>query len=166
MTEDVKFNKLVKELISNTEDVLPEQLVITEMEAILRRFLLELEQSAISLEDYFKATGLNEDKLKEDLTKQATNNLNMILILDKVIEENKIELDDFDLKEIEDHLKTHDDTEDEMEITSHRLNLENEQIRNKALIYLMDTATPIDSKGEEVYLKDVYTQDRETREEE
>ncbi len=159
-------NKLVTELISNTEDVLPEQLVITEMEAILRRFLLELEQSSISLEDYFKATGLNEDKLKEDLTKQATNNLNMILILDKVIEENEIELDDFDLKEIEDHLKTHDDTEDEMEITSHRLNLENEQIRNKALIYLMNAATPIDSKGEEVYLKDVYTQDRETREEE
>jgi FKBP-type peptidyl-prolyl cis-trans isomerase (trigger factor) len=113
-----------------------------------------------------KETGLNEDQLKEDLTKQATNNLTMILILDKVIEEKNIELDDFDTKEIEDHLKNHDDKEDEMEITSHRLNLENEQIRNKALIHLMNTATPIDSKGEEVYLKDVYTQDRETREEE
>ena len=159
-------NKLVTELISKTEDTLPEQLVITETEAILRRFLLELEQSSISLEDYFKATGINEDKLKEDLTKQATNNLKMILILDKVIEQNDIQLDDFDTKEIEDHLKTHDSDKDEIEIATHKLSLENEQIRNKALIHLMNEATPIDSKGEEVYLKDVYTQDRETREEE
>ena len=127
---------------------------------------MELEQSSISLEDYIKATGINEDKLKEDLTKQATNNLKMILILDKVIEQNDIQLDDFDTKEIEDHLKTHDSDKDEIEIATHKLSLENEQIRNKALIHLMNEATPIDSKGEDVYLKDVYTQDRGTREEE
>ena len=159
-------SKLVTELIENTEDTLPEQLVITEMEAILRRFLMELEQNSISMEDYFKATGLTEDSLKDDLTKQATNNLKMILILDRVIEENNLKLDDFENNEINEHLKTHDDNEDEIEITTHRLNLENEQIRNKALIYLMDKATPVDSKGVEVYLKDVYTQDRDTREEE
>ena len=159
-------SKLVTELIGNTENTLPEQLVITEMEAILRRFLKELEQNSISMEDYFKATGLTEDALKDDLTKQATNNLIMILILDKVIEENNLKLDDFENNEINEHLKTHDDTEDDIEITTHRLNLENEQIRNKAMVYLMDKATPVDSKGVKVYLKDVYTQDRDTREEE
>jgi hypothetical protein len=90
----------------------------------------------------------------------------MILILDKVIEENNLKLDDFENNEINEHLKTHDDTEDDIEITTHRLNLENEQIRNKAMVYLMDKATPVDSKGVKVYLKDVYTQDRDTREEE
>ena len=159
-------SKLVTELIGNTENTLPERLVITEMEAILRRFMMELEQNSISMEDYFKATGLTEDALKEDLSKQATNNLIMILILDKVIEENNLKLDDFENNEINEHLKTHDDTEDDIEITTHRLNLENEQIRNKAMVYLMDKATPVDSKGVKVYLKDVYTQDRDTREEE
>jgi len=159
-------SKLATELIENTEDTLPEQLVITEMEAILKRFLMELEQNSISMEDYFKATGLTEDALKQDLTKQATNNLKMILILDRVIEDNDLKLDDIQKKEINEHLKTHDGTEDEIEIATHKSNLENEQIRNKALVYLMDQATPVDSKGEEVYLKDVYTQDSDTREEE
>ena len=136
------------------------------MEAILRRFLSELEQNSISLEDYFKATGLNEDSMKEDLTKQATNNLKMVLILDKVIEENNIELDDSDIKEIDEHFKTHDSKEDESELAAHRISIENEAVRNKALIYLMDSAFPIDAKGEEVYLRDVYTQDRDIREEE
>ncbi len=159
-------SKLITELINATKDELPEQLVVAEMEAILRRFLSELEQNSISLEDYFKATGLNEETMKEDLTKQATNNLKMVLILDKVIEENNIELDDADIKEIDEHFKTHDSKEDETELAAHRVSIENDAIRNKALVYLMDSAFPIDSKGEEVYLRDVYTQDRDRREEE
>ena len=159
-------SKLIAQLIEATKDELPEQLVVAEMEAILRRFLSELEQNSISLDDYFKATGLNEESMKEDLTKQAKNNLKMVLILDKVIEENNIELDDSDIKEIDEHFKTHDSKEDEVELAAHRISIENEAIRNKALIYLMDSACPIDSKGEEVYLKDVYTQDRDIREEE
>ena len=104
--------------------------------------------------------------MKEDLTIQATNNLKMVLILDKVIEENNIELDDSDIKEIDEHFKTHDSKEDEAELAAHRISIENEAVRNKSLIFLMDSAFPIDAKGEEVYLRDVYTQDRDIREEE
>ena len=159
-------NKLIARMIEGLGDVLPEQLVLAEMDSILKRFLLELQQSNISVEDYFKMTGLNEESLKEDLNNQASRNLKMVLILDKIVEDNQITLEEKDEKEIDQHLSTHDKSEDPEEIKKHKLNLENEQIRNKALIYLMDQGIPIDSKGEEVYLRDVYTQDRDIREEE
>ena len=159
-------NKLIARMIEGLGDVLPEQLVLAEMDSILKRFLLELQQSNISVEDYFKMTGLNEESLKEDLNNQASRNLKMVLILDKIVEDNQITLEEKDEKEIDQHLSTHDKSEDPEEIKKHKLNLENEQIRNKALIYLMDQGIPIDSKGEEVYLKDVYTQDISIREEE
>ena len=43
-------------------------------------------------------TGLTEEALQEDLKNQATRNLSMVVILDKVVEDKEIQLDDKEIK--------------------------------------------------------------------
>ena len=145
---------------------LPEQLVIAEMDSILQNFLAELEQNNIKLEDYFKITGLTEEALREDLNQQASRNLSMVLILDKVIEDFEIKLNENDNSLIDQHMESHDSDKDDVEKTTHRMNLEAESLRNKAMLHVLQNGVSIDKNGEKVYLQDVYNQESETGEEE
>ena len=157
--------ELTNKLIEEAKIDLPEQLVIAEMDSILQNFINELAQNNIKLEDYFQVTGLTEETLREDLNKQATRNLTMVVILDKVIEDLDIKLEEEDNAVIDEHMKSHDN-EDDVENTTHRLNLEAESLRNKAMIHVLKSGSSIDKNGEKVYLQDVYNQDTDTREEE
>ena len=80
---------LTSKLIEESKLELPEQLVIAEMDSILQNFMNELKQNNIKIEDYLQITGLTEEALQEDL-KSATRNLSMVVILDKVIEDEKL----------------------------------------------------------------------------
>jgi FKBP-type peptidyl-prolyl cis-trans isomerase (trigger factor) len=125
----------------------------------------ELKQSNIKLEDYLQITGLTEETLQDDLKNQATRNLSMVISLDKVIEEQNIELDEKEIKYIDDHMATHDN-DNKFEDTSHRLNLEAESLRNKAMLFVLQQGVSVDKNGEKVYLQDVYNQEDALREEE
>jgi len=105
-------------------------------------------------------------KARDDLNKQASRNLSMVLILDKVIEDFEIKLDDNDKSLIEQHMESHDKDKDEVENATHRLNLEAESLRNKAMLHVLKNGISVDKNGEKVYLQDVYNQDSETGEEE
>ena len=157
---------LTTKLIEEADIKLPEQLVIAEMDSILQNFLAELEQNNIKLEDYFKITGLTEDALREDLNQQASRNLSMVLILDKVIEDFEIKLNENDNSLIDQHMESHDSDKDDVEKTTHRMNLEAESLRNKAMLHVLQNGVSIDKNGEKVYLQDVYNQESETGEEE
>ena len=84
--------ELTNKLIEEAKIALPEQLVIAEMDSILQNFIAELAQNNIKMEDYFQVTGLTEEALSDDLNKQATRNLTMVVILDKVIEDLDLKL--------------------------------------------------------------------------
>jgi len=155
---------LTSKLIEESKLELPEQLVIAEMDSILQNFMNELKQNNIKIEDYLQITGLTEEALQEDLKNQATRNLSMVVILDKVIEDEKLELGETEIKYIDEHMSTHNDNE--VDNASHRLNLESESLRNKAMLHVLQQGVSIDNNGEKVYLQDVYNQDIETGEEE
>ena len=155
---------LTSKLIEESKLELPEQLVIAEMDSILQNFMNELKQNNIKIEDYLQITGLTEEALQEDLKNQATRNLSMVVILYKVIEDEKLELGETEIKYIDEHMSTHNDNE--VDNASHRLNLESESLRNKAMLHVLQQGVSIDKNGEKVYLQDVYNQDIETGEEE
>ena len=157
---------LTSKLIEESKLELPEQLVIAEMDSILQNFMAELNQNNIKIEDYLQMTGLTEETLQEDLKNQATRNLSMVVILDKVVEDQELKLDDKEIKYIDDHMSTHDKKGNEVEDASHRLNLEAESLRNKAMLHILQQGVSVDKQGEKVYLQDVYNQDEEVREEE
>ena len=155
---------LTSKIIDESKLELPEQLVIAEMDSILQNFMNELKQNNIKIEDYLKITGLTEETLQDDLKNQATRNLSMVVILDKVVEQEDLKLDEIDIKYIDEHMGTHDG--DQAEGASHRINLESESLRNKAMVHILKQGVSVDSNGEKVYLQDVYNQEEELREEE
>ena len=157
---------LTSKLIEESKLELPEQLVIAEMDSILRNFMGELNQNNIKIEDYLQMTGLTEEALQEDLKNQATRNLSMVVILDKVVEDKEIQLDEKEIKFIDEHMESHDEEATGIESVSHRLNLESESLRNKAMLHILQEGVSVVENGEKVYLQDVYNQDEEIREEE
>ena len=159
-------SELTNKLIEIVDMKIPEQLVIAEMDSILQNFLNELKQSNIQLEDYFKITGLTEETLRDDLNKQASRNLTMVLILDKVIEDLDIKLDEKDAALVDEHMVTHKNDEEDSDRSSHRLNLEAESLRNKAMLHVLQQGISVDKDGEKVNLQDVYNRDTDLGEEE
>ena len=155
---------LTSKLIEESKLELPEQLVIAEMDSILQNFMNELQQNNIKIDDYLQITGLTEETLQEDLKNQATRNLSMVVILDKVVEDQKLKLDDKEIGLIEEHMSTHDGNE--VDSASHKLNLESESLRNKAMLHILQQGVSVDKNGEKVYLQDVYNQVEDLGEEE
>ena len=155
---------LTSKLIEESKLELPEQLVIAEMDSILQNFMNELQQNNIKIEDYLQITGLTEETLQEDLKNQATRNLSMVVILDKVVEDQELKLDEKEVAFIDEHMSTHDGSE--ADSASHRLNLESESLRNKAMLHILQQGISVDKNGEKVYLQDVYNQEEDLGEEE
>jgi len=156
---------LTSKIIDESKLELPEQLIIAEMDSILQNFMNELKQNNIKIEDYLKITGLTEETLQEDLKNQATRNLSMVVILDKVAEEEELKLDEKEVQYIDEYITSLDEGE-QVEAASRRLNLESESLRNKAMIHVLKQGLSVDANGEKVYLQDVYNQEEELREEE
>ncbi|MDC3057592.1 trigger factor [bacterium] len=155
---------LTSKLIEESKLELPEQLVIAEMDSILQNFMNELQQNNIKIEDYFQITGLTEETLQEDLKNQATRNLSMVVILDKVVEDQELKLDEKEASLIDEHVASLDGTE--VDAASRKLNLEAESLRNKAMLHILQQGISIDKNGEKVYLQDVYNQEEDLGEEE
>ena len=157
---------LTSKLIEESKLELPEQLVIAEMDSILQNFMAELNQNNIKIEDYLQITGLTEETLQEDLKNQATRNLSMVIILDKVVEDQEIKLEEKEISYIDDYMSSDNQEANEVETASRRLNLEAESLRNKAMLHILQQGVSVNKDGEKVYLQDVYNQDEEVREEE
>ena len=156
---------LTSKIIDESKLELPEQLIIAEMDSILQNFMNELKQNNIKIEDYLNITGLTEETLQEDLKNQATRNLSMVVILDKVAEVEELKLDQKEVQYIDEYIGSLDEG-DQVEAASRRLNLESESLRNKAMIHVLKQGLSVDANGEKVYLQDVYNQEEELREEE
>jgi len=155
---------LTSKLIEESKLELPEQLVIAEMDSILQNFMNELQQNNIKIEDYLQITGLTEETLQEDLKNQATRNLSMVVILDKVVEDQELQLDEKETNLIDEHVSNLD--ESEVDAASRKLNLQAESLRNKAMLHILQQGVSVDKNGEKVYLQDVYNQEEDLGEEE
>ena len=155
---------LTSKLIEESKLELPEQLVIAEMDSILQNFMNELQQNNIKIEDYLQITGLTEETLQEDLKNQATRNLSMVVILDKVVEDQELKLDEKETNLIDEHVSNLDKSE--VDAASRKLNLQAESLRNKAMLHILQQGVSVDKNGEKVYLQDVYNQEEDLGEEE
>jgi trigger factor len=159
VTEFDSVKEMNEELYKNIQNVKKRQ-----MDSILQNFMNELQQNNIKIEDYLQITGLTEETLQEDLKNQATRNLSMVVILDKVVEDQELKLDEKEVGFIDEHMSTHDGSE--ADSASHRLNLESESLRNKAMLHILQQGISVDKNGEKVYLQDVYNQEEDLGEEE
>lgn len=91
-------NDLLTKLVENSEVVIPQVMIDDEVAQMLNDFEQRLTQQGFPKEQYFQMTGTTEDMLKEQMAPDAKMKVNVRLVLDKIAEEEKIEISDKDVE--------------------------------------------------------------------
>ncbi len=133
---------------------IPEGLLRAEMDNHLHNFLHRLEDAGVSLEDYFRATGLTEDVFLSDLRAQADMSLRNRLILEAVVKAEEIQVTPEDISSAIQALasRSEDPVAYMRSIEGQELALASDILRNRALEVILNNATPVDEDGEPVDL--------------
>lgn len=89
---------VVKAVCDNTEIDIPEAMINSQIEKMIRDFDMQLRYQGLNLEQYMKYTGFTVDTFKEQYKEEATKNVKTSLILEKVCEVENIEATDADVE--------------------------------------------------------------------
>lgn len=144
--------RLMDTLISELTVEIPAAIVTGEMEDLLHRFVHQLDDQGISLEDYLQATGLTQEQLLGDLRAQATRTVSTELVLDAVRDHEQLDVSEEEMEEALAALATAAE-EDPQKVRETVLGGPQEQLlrsdilRRKALNALLEAADPIDDSG-------------------
>lgn len=81
---------VVKAVCDATEIDIPEAMINSQIEKMIRDFDMQLRYQGLNLEQYMKYTGLTVDAMKEQFKADAEKNVKTTLVLEKVCEVEKI----------------------------------------------------------------------------
>lgn len=148
--------RAIDTLVAQVDVELPEALVRAEMDSLLHRFLHRLEESELSLEDYFQATGIEQQGFLDDLRAQAESSLRNQLVLEAVATAEEIDVTEEDLTNTLQalaaqsgdpvaYLKAFAESGQELALAS-------DIVRNRALDAILSNANPVDENGNPVDL--------------
>lgn len=90
--KDRYIGKLLKEIAKNSEIIIPESVITKEMNNLKKEFENSLQEKKIDLKQYFKITKTTEEDLDKELKKDAFDRLSNFLILDKIEEQENINI--------------------------------------------------------------------------
>lgn len=98
--ENAYIDKLLEEVSKNVEVDIPQEMVDEETDRLLKRFAQQLQMQGISLDVYYQFTQTDEVKLREQLEKEAYQNVLYRLMLEEIMNLEHIEVsEDEALKE-------------------------------------------------------------------
>ena len=96
-------NKYVDELLDavgkNVEVDIPEEMVNEELDRLMGRFEEQMKMQGVSLDLYYQFTNSDEQALRNQMEKEAFNNVLYRLMLEEVAKEEKIEVTDKEAEE-------------------------------------------------------------------
>ena len=135
---------------------LPEGLIRSEMDRHLHNFLHRLEESEITLDDYFQASGVSQDDFVADLRSQAELSIRNRLVLDAVIEAEDLTVEP---EEVSTAMQTIAAQSDDpvaylkaFRDGGQELALASDILRNRALDAILSNTNPVDEDGQPVDL--------------
>ncbi|NTW71114.1 MAG: trigger factor [Eubacteriaceae bacterium] len=143
LKEEAKL-KLTDAAVEAAEFVIPEPMILDEVDKSLQDFEYQLKMQGINMSDYFMYTNTDEAKLKEDIREDAVKRISRDLVLSEITKVEGIEASDEDAdKEIEDYAKMYN-----MELDKFKKTLKDEQLdyfsgnvkRKKTIEFLVDNA--------------------------
>jgi trigger factor len=112
--EDKYNDALIDEVAKNAEYEIPEAMIEEEKNRMIREYSENLRMQGISLEQFFQFTGMTEESLKAEYTEAATKRVTFRLIIDAIIEKEKIDADEKEVdKEIDELSKKYNMTKEE-----------------------------------------------------
>ena len=113
--EDKYIDDLLKEIADNTEVDVPDTMINDEVNHMIEHFKEHIMMQGLSLEQFYKFTNSSEDKLKEEYHDEALRRVKNRLIIEKIIEKEKIEVSDEEVdKKLEEIAKKYNMTKDEV----------------------------------------------------
>lgn len=147
--------KALDDLVGQVDVALPDALVRAEMDEVLHEFGHRLENSGITLDDYFTVTGIAGDAFVEDLRRQAEASLRTRLLLEAVAAREGVEVSEGEIDAVVEVavLTTDDPDAYRAALGSRRGALAGDILRNKALDAVIRGAVPVDEEGSEVDLE-------------
>lgn len=97
-----KENSILEKLMEISEVDIPEGMIETQIDEEVRQFDFRLRNQGLELEKYIELTGSNIDDLREQLKPTAKQRVNVDLILEALVEAEKIEVNEEEIdKELE-----------------------------------------------------------------
>ena len=92
--EDKYIDELLKEIADNTEVDIPDTMINDETTHMIEHFKEHIMMQGVTIEQFYSLTNSSEDKLKEEYHDEALRRVKNRLIIEKIIEEEKIEVSD------------------------------------------------------------------------
>ena len=127
--------KLIQAVIDMSKLEYPPVIVEQESTRLLNQQLQYLQMSGINAEDYLKNINKSTDQLKEEIKPRAIKRVNQSLVLEKVAEQEKLEISDDELKtQIEDLVKTYATEKQDEARNSFQSETSSNSIKNALLI--------------------------------
>ncbi|HSO50813.1 MAG TPA: trigger factor, partial [Acidimicrobiia bacterium] len=149
-------------LVEQVEVELPEALVRSEMDDHLHRFVHRLEDNELTLDDYFQASGVDQDQFLEDLRQQAQLSLRNQLVLEAVARDAEIEVTPEDVSTVIQGLAARSGDPvaylKAFSQSGQELALAGDILRNRALEAILSEASAVDEEGNPVDLKPMVTE--------
>ena len=97
--KEKKENQAVEQAVANAEIDLPAPMVDLQAKQMADDFARRIMQQGMNLEQYFQFTGLNEEKMMEELKPQAEKRIRTRLVLEAIVAAENIEVSDERLDE-------------------------------------------------------------------
>lgn len=92
--DDKYIDELLEKISENTEVDIPYTMVDDEVNHMIEHFKEHIMMQGITIEQFYQLTNSSEDKLKEEYKDEALKRIKNRLIIEKIIEEEKIEVTD------------------------------------------------------------------------
>lgn len=100
LTREEKEQKIIQALLEIADTDVPRLLVEEEVNHKLSRLLEQVQRLGITIERYVASTGKTIEQIKEEYAQQAQNSIKLELVLNKLAEEEKVEIEDKEIEEI------------------------------------------------------------------
>lgn len=144
-------------LVDQVEIELPDALVRSEMDDQLHRFVHRLEDNELTLDDYFQASGIDQEEFLDDLRQQAERSLRNQLVLEAVAKDAGIEVTPDDVSSVIQAAAAQSGDPvaylNAFRQGGRELALAGDILRNRALDAILSAANPVDEEGNPVDLK-------------
>ena len=95
-------DEAIAKIIADSEIELPDPMVETQIDSMVRDYSMSLRQSGLKLDDYLKFSNMTEEQLRTQMRPDAEDRLKGSLVLEEIAEVEKLEATDEDIdKKIE-----------------------------------------------------------------
>lgn len=99
-TQEDKEQQVIKTILDTSDAKIPTLLIDEEVNHRLSQLVEQVQKLGLSVEQYLNSTGKNVEQLKSEYAEQAKESIKLVLALNKVAQEEKVDISDQEIDAI------------------------------------------------------------------